>query len=190
MDRGVDCHQSHWRKVMERRNLLAGLAVLVLSLFAADGYRVRACCPPQEGQAAHATGRAPRKPAWFTRCPRPSWTRASSAPRRASPTSSKSSAKKSTPRRTCAISANELYSRCDQNLYWATPATTTDARCTTRAEHDGDARQRRQRDGHRVRRALVRGGRKPDRGPPGRGSVHDGRRPPSRCCRRGRPNRA
>ena len=57
------------------------------------------------------------------------------------------------------ISANELYSRCDKQLYW-TEATTVRP-CESPAELHGHARQRRQRDGDRAGRALVRGGRKP-----------------------------
>ena len=66
----------------------------------AERDRVRACDPPQEGKAA-TRQQHKRKRAWCTRCPRRSWIRASSAPRRASLTSSKSSAKKCTPSITC-----------------------------------------------------------------------------------------
>ena len=86
--------------VMERRNLVAGLAIFIVAIFALTGTASAHIAHHKRAKAPSSKRRPqPTKRAWFTRCPRRSWTRASSAPPRASPTSSKSSAKRSTPRR-------------------------------------------------------------------------------------------
>ena len=43
----------HWRKVMERRNLLAGLAVLALSLFLLSGTAFAHATHHKKREAAH-----------------------------------------------------------------------------------------------------------------------------------------
>ena len=62
------------------------------------------------------------------------------------------------------ISANGLYSRCDKQLYWRYPVQRSGG--ARRARASGRTRQRRQRHGDRYRRAFVRRRRKPYRGAP------------------------
>ena len=112
----------HWRKVMERRNLLAGLAVLALSLFLLSGTAF-----------AHATHHKKAKPHTEPAAGHSGNVRGS----RDCPTSfmdqgefGSSSSVADIIEVECEevyaeqhvrISANELYSRCDQNLNWRTP---------------------------------------------------------------------
>ena len=161
---------------MERRNLLAGLAVLALSLFVLSGTAFAHAAHHKKAKPHGEGPTAQRKRAWFTRCPSRSWTRASSAAPRASPTSSKSSAKKSTPRSTSGSAPTSSTAVATKGSTGV--RRTSDARrrvgAVQRPELLGRTRQRRQRDRDRDRRALVCGRRKPDRSAPRSGAVHDG----------------
>ena len=157
------------KSVMERRNLLAGLAVLALSLFVLSGTAF-----------AHATHHKKAKP------------RSEAGPGSSTPETCVVHALPSSfmdqgefgsassvadiieveceevySEKYVRISANELYSRCDKNLYWRTPSDRLPGRAGDRAELLGRTRQRRQRHGDRAGRALVRGRRKPDLRAPG-----------------------
>ena len=98
---------------MERRNLLAGLAVLALSLFLVSGTAF-----------AHATHHKKAKPRHVPRqrgnvrgsrdCPTHSWTRASSAASSSIADIIEIECEEVYAEQHVRISANELYSRCDQ----------------------------------------------------------------------------
>ena len=163
---------------MERRNLLAGLAVLALSLFLLSGTAF-----------AHATHHKKAKPQGAgDRRSHGNLRREGAAglvygPGRVRNASSVADiieveCEEVYAEKTVEISANELYSRCAQKLYWRTPYGQTEVTVRYGTELQGHARQRRQRHRDRDRRSLVRGRRKPDRGAPGSRSVHD-RRPPA-----------
>ncbi len=111
----------HWRKVMERRNLLAGLAVLALSLFLVSGTAFahathhKRAKPRTEGGSGsaetcvvHATPNAFMDQGEFG---------ASSSVADVIEVECEEVYAEHHVR----ISANELYSRCDQDLNWRTP---------------------------------------------------------------------
>ena len=133
---------------MERRNLLAGLAVLALSLFMLSGTAFAHVAHHKRAKPRETAARPRRKRAWCTRCPTRSWTRVSSATSSSVADIIEVECEEVYAEQYVRISANELYSRCEQSLYWRTPYVRK-ARGHG-SELPGAARQRRQRHGDRV----------------------------------------
>ena len=160
----------HWRKVMERRNLLAGLAVLALSLFLLSGTAFAHATHHKKAKPRESGSSSLRKLAWFTRCPVHFMDQGEFGASSSVADVIEVECEEVYAEHHVRISANELYSRCDQRPALADAdrqrAGSEQLGLRRRAECRNDARQRRQRHSGRPGRPFVRRGRKPDRRTP------------------------
>ena len=149
---------------MERRNLLAGLAVLALSLFVLSGTAFAHVAHHKRAKPREAGTTARPKPVSCTRCPAQFMDQGEFGAASSVADVIEVECEEVYAEKYVRISANELYSRCDGRLYWRTPYQQTRSErvgAVERPELLGAARQRRQRDRGRDRRPVLCGRRKP-----------------------------